>query len=138
MTIYADIRNALEKQLVNVTNGPGAGGIAWENYEFNPTTGTAWLRPTLSPTRGRPTDVSASGIKRYDGLFLVDVFAPQGDGPKKGDDLADAVVAAYPPGTPLTDNGVSVQIEWAEVSGSAVTDPPWYMVPVAVKWKSFN
>lgn len=137
MTVYADIRRALEVQLATIVAG-GAPEIAWENERFEPTVGAAWLRPVFAPQSSRPTDVTASGLKRYDGTFLVDVFAPQGNGPAAADVLAASVIAAFAPGTPLTKGSVTVQVEWSEVFSAATLDPPWYTVPTTVKWKSFN
>jgi hypothetical protein len=111
--------------------------LSWENVPFEPTPGQAWLRFTLIPVSQRPTDVTATGLKRIDALFQVDVFAPADNGPAAAETLAEAVIAAYAPGDPLTSNGVSVQVEYAEVNTSAVYDPPWYAVSVTIKVKAF-
>lgn len=135
MAGISDVRNALEAHASTISGVPS--GLAWENVPFEPTPGSAWLRFTLIPISQRPTDVTAAGLKRIDALFQVDVFVPVDTGPKAAEDLAEAVIAAYAPGDPLTSNGVSVQVEYAEVNSAAVYEPSWYTVSVTIKVKAF-
>lgn len=137
MAGITDVRNALEAQVANISGVPSAANQAWENVPFEPTLGTAWVRMTFTPLQQRPTDVTATGLKRIDATFTIDIFAPDKQGPKEAEDLAEAVIAAYAPGVPLTSNGVSTQIEWAEAQNGAVFDPPWYAVSVTVKTKTY-
>ena len=137
MTIYADIRAALEGRIASVSGVPSAANRAWENVKFSPTTGTAWVRMQLVPISRRPLDVTATGLQRHDGLFVVDVFVPSGKGPSAADTLADAICTAFEAGTVLTANSQTVQIEYAEIDRAAVSDPPWYQAMVSVKWKAF-
>lgn len=138
MSIYGDIRAALESQVSSVSGIPSAANRAWQNVRFEPTTGTTWVRMTLNPSRRRPQDVTATGLQRYDGLFLVDVFAPEANGPAAAETLADAVVDSFEAGTVLSSGGQTIEIEWAEISTSAVADSPWFQVPITIKWKAFN
>jgi hypothetical protein len=138
MSIYSNIRVALESNVTNVTGVPSSGNISWENVRFEPTTGSKWIRSTFRPTRRRPLDVTAKGLQRYDGLFLVDIFIPEGGGPSEADTLADNVVNSFEAGTILTANGQEVMIEHAEISEALNEDSPWYQVPVTIKWKAFN
>jgi len=135
------VRNALEGHASTIAGIPSSPSVAeansWENVRFEPTRGTSWLRVTLTPLSQRPTDVTATGLKRIDALFLVDVFTPEAKGPAAAETLAEAVIAAYAPGDPLTSGGVTVQVEYAEVNSSAVFDAPWFTVPVSVKVKAF-
>jgi len=135
MAGISDVRNALEAHASTISGVPS--GLAWENVPFEPTPGNPWLRFTLTPVSQRPTDVTATGLKRIDALFQVDAFVPADNGPAAAETLAEAVIAAYAPGDPLTSNGVSVQVEYAEVNTSAVYDPPWYSVSVTIKVKAF-
>lgn len=136
MSIYGDIRAALESHISNVPGIPA--DRAWQNVRFEPTTGTTWVRMTLTPSRRRPQDVTANGLQRYDGLFLVDIFAPESNGPGPAETLADAVVGSFEAGTVLSSGGQTIEIEWAEISTAATDDPPWFQVPVTIKWKAFN
>lgn len=137
MTIYADIRAALESRVASVSGIPNASNRAWENVKFSPTTGTAWVRMQLVPISRRPLDVTAAGLQRYDGLFIVDAFVPSDKGPSAADDLADATCTSFEAGTILTANSQTVQVEYAEIDRAAVLDPPWYQASVTVKWKAF-
>ncbi len=135
MAGISDVRNALEAHALTIAGAPS--DLAWENVQFEPTPGNSWLRFTLLPVSQRPTDVTATGLKRIDALFQVDAFVPIDTGPAAAETLAEAIIAAYAPGDPLTSDGVSVQVEYAEVNTSAVYDPPWYSVSVTIKVKAF-
>jgi len=93
---------------------------------------------TFQPTRRRPQDVTADGLQRFDGLFFIDVFAPEGNGPADAEVLADAPVDAFEAGTILSANGQTIMIEYAEVANAPNQDSPWFQVPVTIKWKAFN
>jgi len=138
MSVYGDVRAALESQVANIAGVPSAANRAWQNVQFTPTTGTSWIRMTFQPTRRRPQDVTADGLQRFDGLFLIDVFAPEGNGPADAEVLADATVDAFEAGTILSANGQTVMIEYAEVANAPNQDSPWFQVPVTIKWKAFN
>jgi len=138
MSVYGDVRAALESQVANIAGVPSAANRAWQNVQFTPTTGTSWIRMTFQPTRRRPQDVTADGLQRFDGLFLIDVFAPEGNGPADAEVLADATVDAFEAGTILSANGQTIMIEYAEVASAPNQDSPWFQVPVTIKWKAFN
>lgn len=138
MSVYGDIRSALESQVANISGVPSAANRAWQNVQFTPTTGTSWIRMTFQPTRRRPQDVTADGLQRFDGLFLIDIFSPEGNGPAAAETLADATVDAFEAGTVLSANGQVLMIEYAEIDRAPNQDSPWFQVPVTIKWKVFN
>ena len=138
MSVYGEIRASLESHVGNVPGIPGPAHRAWQNVRFEPTTGTSWVRITFQPTRRRPQDVTANGLQRNDGLFLIDVFTPEGNGPSPAETLADSVVDTFESGTNLQSNGVTTLIEYAEIDRAPNQDSPWFQVSVTVKWKSFN
>ena len=138
MSVYANIRASLELQIANVPGIPGPSNRAWQNVRFAPSTGHSWVRMTFQPSRRRPLDVTAGGTQRIDGVFLIDVFTPEGSGPSLAEDLADNVVTTFEAGTVLGSGSVQTQIEYAEISRAANQDSPWFQIPVTVKWKSFN
>jgi hypothetical protein len=138
MSVYGDIRAALESQVANISGVPSAANRAWQNVYFEPTTGTTWIRMSFQPSRRRPQDVTADGLQRFDGLFLIDVFAPEGNGPASAETLADATVDAFEAGTVLSANGQTLIIEYAEIDRAPNQDSPWFQIPVTIKWKAFN
>ena len=138
MSVYGEIRASLESHVGNVPGIPGPAHRAWQNVRFEPTTGITWVRVTFQPTRRRPQDVTANGLQRNDGLFLIDVFTPEGNGPSSAETLVDSIVNTFEAGTILQSNGVTTFIEYAEVNRAPNQDSPWFQVSVTVKWKSFN
>lgn len=137
MTAYSDIRAALEQRVITVTGFPNAANRAWENVRFEPTDGTTWARMTLAPSSSRPAVRGASPQILYEGLFLCDIFAPEGTGPNAAETLADAVRDAFTVDDVLTQGSTNVRFRWSE-RNQGIPDSPWYQVPVTVSWYSYR
>lgn len=129
----SDIRRALEQQLSAISGLPS---VAYENAEFGPTTGTAWVRATFQPQTTRKAAKGPDAAELYEGLFLIDVFYPQGSGPADAEVMADTIKAQFDPGDIYTQNGKRIRIEYSE-RGQGRVDSPWYFVPVLVRWFSY-
>jgi hypothetical protein len=78
-----DIRAALESKLANTSGLPN---IAYENVSFSPTTGTGFLQTAYIPTLRRPAVRGLNPQQRYQGVFVVTAYAPEGNGPKVAND----------------------------------------------------
>jgi len=137
MTAHTDIRAALESEIANVSGIPSAANRAWENMRFAPTTGTAWVRMTLIPAASRPAANGSDPQLLYEGLFQVDLFVPEADGPSAADTLADAVRDRYKVGVTLTKNTTNVRFRYSERETGSI-DGPWYQVPVSISWYSYR
>lgn len=136
MTTYNDIRAALEAEIANVSGVPAAAQRCWENVRFEPTVGTAWVRMTLLPGETRPATMGANPQIRYNGLFQVDIFRPEGEGPGTAEALADAVRDRFNVETTLTSGSITVRFNWSE-KRAAIPDSPWYQVPVLISWYTY-
>ena len=136
MSVFSDIRTALESQIASVTGIPSAANRSWENVRFEPTTGTPWVRMTLLPGESRPAIRGENPVLSYLGLFQVDVFEPSGGGPRTADTLADAIRDQFSSGTDITVNTTTTRIRWSERLPGRL-DPPWYMVPIQISWYTY-
>ena len=129
-SIYDDIRSALESTLNSVTDIPA---IGWENLQFSPTTGTPYIKPRLLPTRREPAVRGTNPQMYYQGIFRVECFVPEGNGPSAGDDLADKIIDAFEAATDVGFGGTIVSIRYAERE-MAEQDGPFYKIPVNIGW----
>ena len=91
-SIYDDIRAALETNLASVTDVPS---IGWENVQFSPTTGSSYLKPRLLPTRREPAVRGTNPQMFYQGIYRVECYVPEDQGPAAGDELADKIIDAF-------------------------------------------
>jgi hypothetical protein len=128
--IYDDIRAALEVHLSQVVGIPQ---IASENVSYTPTTGTPFVQPKLLPLSRRSAVRGLNPQQRYDGLFRVFCYVPEGNGPSAADNLANLVIDAFDAATDITNGGTRVSIDYAERE-SGFVDSPWYYVPVIIKY----
>lgn len=133
-SVYKDIRAALESNLSLVTDVPS---IAYENVNFNPTTGQNYLVVSFIPVTRRPAVRGLNPQQRYDGLLAVNCYVPEGSGPAAADTLANNVMEAFEATTKLTHNDTTVYLDYAERERGSV-EGSWYLVPVTIGWYAYN
>lgn len=132
--IYKDIRSALESQLSQITDVPS---ISYENVPFNPTTGQNYLEVKLIPVTRRPAVRGSNPQQRYDGVFSINCYVPEGEGPSEADTLAKNVMDAFEATTTLTYNGNTVYIDYVDRQ-QGIRDEPFFFVPVEVAWYAYK
>jgi len=159
-SIYDDIRAALETTLASIPNIPT---IAWENVTFNPTTGTSFVKARFAPTVREPAVRGLNPQMYYQGVFVVDVYCPEGTGPSVADGVANSIIETldattsiyYEPSTDsiLTESGaflitesggkvlldgvIQVSIRYAERE-LGTQEGAFYRIPVVISWYIYN
>jgi hypothetical protein len=138
-SIHNDIRAALEVKLSQVSGLPS---VAYENVSFSPTTGQSYIQCRYIPTLRRPAVRGLNPQQRYDGVFQVLAYAPEGNGPSTADDLANKVIEAFEATTKIEYTNsdletITVSIDYAERQ-QGFLDSPWYYVPVNIGWYTYN
>jgi len=137
-SIYQDIRAALETRLAATNNLPTQ--IAYENVSFEPTTGTSWMRPMFLPTSRFPDVRGLNPQQRYQGLFRVQVYCPEGNGPSTCEGFANTLIEAFEATTKFDYTGsrtITVNIDYAQRQ-QGFLDTPWYYVPVVIAWYCYH
>jgi hypothetical protein len=138
-SIYRDIRAALETKLKAVSGLPS---ISYENSSYDRKNGTSYVETSFLPTLRRPAVRGLSPQQRYQGVFRVVCYAPEGTGPGAADELADKVLNAFEATTDasyLNSSGenIIVSIDYAEREGGGL-DTPFYYVPVNIGFYIYN
>lgn len=138
MSIYNNIRAALESHLSTTADLPD---IAYENVSFDPTTGSSFLKVAFVPVSRRPAVRGSNPQQRYDGVFRVFCYTPEGNGPAAADDLANKVMDAFDATTdisftPAGGDEIIVSVDYAE-RDSGFVDTPWYYATVNIGWYVF-
>jgi len=134
MSIYDDIRAALETKLSNVAGIPP---IAYENVKFEPTTGTTYISCKLIPAIRRPAVRFTNPQQLYTGTFMVLIHAPENQGPSTADNLANTIISEFDATTDINDAGIILSVRYAE-RRPGYNDSPWYVVPVDISWYIYN
>jgi len=134
-SIHNNIRAALETHISTTANLPT---IAYENVVFEPTTGTSFIRVQYLPTVTRPAVRGLNPQLRYQGVFAVTVFTPEGNGPSTADDYVNKVINAFQATTDISftnsqSQTIKVSIDYAERQQGLI-DSPWYYVPINIGW----
>ncbi|MEN6621490.1 MAG: phage tail terminator-like protein [Smithella sp.] len=131
------IRQALETKLATLPNLPY---VAYENTQYVPTTGTAFIRFTLVPNQNRAAAIGVNAPTNNFGLLFLDVFTPANTGSYSGDQIADDLINLFQAGTYLTvsdsDTTLQVRIRFSE-RAQTIFEPDWNQVPVQVSWYTY-
>jgi len=138
-SIYRDIRAALETKLAAVSGIPA---ISYENVSYDRVNGTSYVETYFVPQARRPAVRGLNPQQRYDGVFTVVCYAPEGNGPGAADDIADKVLDAFEATTdvsytPSGGSEIKVSIDYAEREGGGL-DTPFYYVPVNIGFYIYN
>tara|TARA_R110002124_G_scaffold237822_1_gene403093 strand:- start:199 stop:621 length:423 start_codon:yes stop_codon:yes gene_type:complete len=134
-SIHNDIRAALETHISTTANLPT---IAYENVAFEPTTGTSFVKVQYLPTITQPAVRGLNPQLRYQGIFAVTVFTPEGNGPSTADDYVNKVINAFQATTDISftnaqSETIKLSIDYAERQQGLI-DSPWYYVPINIGW----
>ena len=134
-SIHNDIRAALETHISTTANLPD---IAYENVAFEPTTGISFIRVQYLPTVTRPAVRGLNPQLRYQGVFAVTVFTPEGNGPSTADGYVNKVIDAFQATTDISftnaeSETIKLSIDYAERQQGLI-DSPWYYVPINIGW----
>lgn len=133
----SDIRAGMREVLLTVPTLPPI--IVWENTPAPPPeTGTPWTREQLSFADSDVMVVLGGAQMMVEelGVYLVDLFFPEGYGAEAADELADAVRATFPPGLIVTGPEGQVTRVRRTVRGAGLPGDGWYQVPVSIYWRS--
>lgn len=129
---YKLIRDALESQLATLAGGIP---IAWENKQYNPKIGTAFLRVNLLP--GKTQNPSFGGIhNREVGVFQVAVTFPVGNGSAAAANWAETIRQGFARGSTFTSSSVVVRILRHPSVAPPLPSPDWFVIPVLITYQA--
>lgn len=130
MSWSQDIRGELRSILLRVPSLPA---VAWEGRDFTPTARTAWIRERLAWLPAELVTTGGSyGTVSERGLYLLDLFAARDATTSAIDQLADAIRAAFKPGTPLGClRGGYVQ---SAARAANLFEPDWTQAPLTMRF----
>lgn len=140
MTIINEIRATLDYRLLS---GTGLPVVSAENVKYNPTTGVAFLKTTLTPTLRRPAVRGLNPQQRYDGIYTILICTPEGSGSGPAYDIADRLLGLFDATTDiehpnyLITSDVIVHVDFSELDNSFL-DSPFFCTPVNVFWYTYN
>lgn len=122
------IRAALETALNGMSP---ALATAWQNDDYNPTTGTPFQR--VAVINGSPIPIEMSGKwHREPGFMDVVLHYPKKTGPNAAEARAELIRDTFKHGTEFTASGVTVMVSNTPDIAPALPDEQWFVVPVRV------
>ncbi len=137
---YREIHNMLDTQLGTIANLPT---IVKANEKLSRTVDknssvakASYIRTELVPAETETISMGLTGHDNFQGIFLIDIYIPSGDGVDNANWIADSIIAAYPKRTLITQNGITLRIT-NYTRGASVDSTNWFLVPMTIAWQSF-
>jgi len=130
MSRFSEIQAALDARLAGLSGLPP---VAWENVNYEPTEGDAWIRPTNLPSGAQSVGIATGQSIRTRGFYQIDIFTPAGNGPGAALTLADQIADHFSYGLRLTRGG-SVAVLGTPVQDPASASGAWFRVAVIVPY----
>lgn len=128
------IRNALNARLSTLSSLPS---VAWENVAFTPKTTETHLRVNFLPAPTRPAANHKSAMDFESGIYQIDIYAPQDQGPNPASDLAERIRRHFNRGLALSNSGVVVNIEATPSMAANDREGPFWRIRLTVPWFAY-
>lgn len=132
----SDIREAFETRIAAFAAAQTpAMPVAWENVTFAPSPAIAYLQCFMMPA---PTQNPWMGVtaNRLVGIFQINVYGIQDEGAGPTEQIADALIALFPRGTGMQQNGVTVNIDYTPTRAKGMSDPRgFFFIPVRIRYR---
>lgn len=104
---------------------PGDTPIAWENTEYKPVLGVAFLRPTLMNFDSSLLDLQSD--QQDPGNYRIDAFYPINNGPRNLLDKLDAIYAHFKQNLNIQVNSTVIHIRAISILPRNITEQSWFM-----------
>jgi len=128
------IRNALNARLNTLPSLPN---VAWENIAFTPKTTETHLRVNFLPAPTRPAANHKSAMDFESGIYQIDVYSPQDQGPNPASDVAESIRQHFSRGSTLVNSGITVNVEATPSMTSNDREGGFWRVRLTVPWFAY-
>jgi hypothetical protein len=131
----SDIREAFETRIATwAAAQTPALPIAWENTSYTPSPQTMYLRCAMLPAATQDPSMGAKHI-RLTGMYAINVYGVQDQGPAAAEAAADAIIALFPRGG-MVQNGVTINIDTTGSRAQGLNDiNGFFFIPVRIKYR---
>ena len=135
-SISNDIRAALEVRLkatVGSLNGE------FDGVPYEPVAGTAFFVATMVSGSDRPATAGTTPTILSEGLFIVKLHYPVGEGAHDLENMADTITAAYPVDQTILQGNAMVRVRYAEVNRQTRVEAGlWLVTEATIAWYCYH
>ena len=133
---WAAIQQALETRLAGLSLGLE---FAWENSSYNSKPGVSYARVVHVPVNTEKLTIGTHGVMGTDGIMVVGVNFPAGIGSGAALTKADAIAAAFLPGTSIAAGSGTVVFSKTEMeTKEPSSQPDWWVLPILVHYTAMH
>lgn len=133
---WAAIQQAMETKLKLLSLGLE---FAWENVVYNPRAGVPFARVIHVPVTTEKLTLGTTGVMDSEGIMVVGLNYPSGIGSGAALAKADAIAAAFIPGTSFTAGSGNVVVRSTTMEAKEPSSQPdWWVLPVLVHYNAYH
>lgn len=131
----SDIREAFETRIAAYATAQTPPlAVAWENTSYTPSPTAMYLRCAMLPAVTQNPSMGAVHI-RLMGLYQINVYGVQDEGPAGAEAIADAIIALFPRGG-MIQNGVTINIDTTGSRTQGLNDVNgFFFIPVRIRYR---
>jgi hypothetical protein len=131
----SDIREAFETRIQTFAAAQTpAIPVAWENVGFRPSPDIAYLRCAMLPALTQNPWLGVTS-NRLVGIYQINVYGIQDEGPGGAEAIADALIALFPRGG-MTQNGKTINIDYTPTRAKGMNDQNgFFFIPVRIRYR---
>lgn len=131
----SDIREAFETRIAAFAAAQTPRlPIAWENSGYTPSPDRAFLQCAMLPATTQNPWMGVTS-DRLVGIYQINVFGVQDEGPGPAEATADAIIALFPRGA-MTQNGVTINIDYTPSRARGINDENgFFFIPVRIRYR---
>lgn len=134
--ITPEIASCLESELASLSSQLPP--IFWENSTTeDPESAEGYVKSRFVPTDRRASVAGTNPEIRYQGYFLVEIFAPRGSGASEADGYASLIIDHFETTTDFSYNNIYVTVRYAERDLGQLSGN-FYKVPVRIGYLTYN
>lgn len=133
---WAVIQQAIEVKLKNLNLGLE---FAWENVTYSTKPGVPFMRVVHIPVSTEKLTLGSTGVMDTEGIMVVGLNYPAGIGSGAALAKADAIAAAFLPGTSFPAGSGNVVVRSTTLEGKEPSSQPdWWVLPVLVHYNAYH
>jgi len=108
--------------------------VAWENTTYTPSPNTAFLQCAMLPAQTANPWMGVAS-ERLVGIYQINVYGVQDEGPAGAEATADALIALFPRGG-MTQNGTTINIDYTPSRAKGLNDQNgFFFIPVRIRYR---
>lgn len=110
-----------------------------ENVKFNSTPGSPFIEMVHIPVNTEPLTIGSSGVMDTEGVFMLALNYPSGEGSGAAFSKADTLAQSFKPGQSISAGSGNIVVSKATLgTKQPSSQADWFTIPLVVHYNAFH